>query len=184
MATTANTSSTTPTVRGNHPAGRALQAGVAARRVVEPVGPVLRLVQDPTVTVPEQWADVVPLRRPDVGRPAVARPAVAGRPPVADRPAPLRLTRRGRRAVLGLVVAGGLGLAALAGPVVFGGQPADGGLALAGESSVVVAPGDTLWSIAGTIAPDADPRGVVDALRSLNDLDGVALVPGQVLQVP
>lgn len=178
MATTANTSSTTPTVRGNHPAGRALQAGVAARRVVEPVGPVLRLVQDPTVTVrepvQEQWAEVVPLRRP----------AVAGRPLVADRPAPLRLTRRGRRAVLGLVVAGGLGLAALAGPVVFGGQPADGGLALAGESSVVVAPGDTLWSIAGTIAPDADPRGVVDALRSLNDLDGVALVPGQVLQVP
>ena len=178
MATTANTSSTTPTGRVVAADGRALQAGVAARRVVEPVGPVLRLVQDPTVTVrepvPEQWADVVPLRRP----------AVAGRPPVADRPAPLRLTRRGRRAVLGLVVAGGLGLAALAGPVVFGGQPAGGGLALAGESSVVVAPGDTLWSIAGTIAPDADPRGVVDALRSMNDLDGVTLVPGQVLQVP
>ena len=86
--------------------------------------------------------------------------------------------------VLGLVLAGGVGLAALAGPAVVGEQSAGGGLALAGESSVVVAPGDTLWSIAGAIAPDSDPRAVVDALRAANDLDGVALVPGQVLLVP
>jgi Tfp pilus assembly protein FimV len=32
----------------------------------------------------------------------------------------------------------------------------------------VVQPGDTLWTIAGRIAPDDDPRAVVDALRAAN----------------
>lgn len=32
----------------------------------------------------------------------------------------------------------------------------------------VVQPGDTLWRIAATIAPDADPREVVDELVDLN----------------
>lgn len=32
----------------------------------------------------------------------------------------------------------------------------------------VVQPGDTLWSIAEAIAPDSDPRPVVDALREAN----------------
>ena len=31
----------------------------------------------------------------------------------------------------------------------------------------VVQPGDTLWSIAARLAPDDDPRAVVDALRVL-----------------
>jgi LysM domain len=37
----------------------------------------------------------------------------------------------------------------------------------AGETYVVQA-GDTLWSIAAAIAPDSDPRPVVDALRAAN----------------
>ena len=32
----------------------------------------------------------------------------------------------------------------------------------------IVQPGDTLWSIATEIAPDDDPRAVVDALRDAN----------------
>jgi Tfp pilus assembly protein FimV len=32
----------------------------------------------------------------------------------------------------------------------------------------VVKRGDTLWSIASAIAPDSDPRPVVDALRAAN----------------
>jgi Tfp pilus assembly protein FimV len=32
----------------------------------------------------------------------------------------------------------------------------------------VVQPGDTLWSIATEVAPDEDPRVVVDALRAAN----------------
>jgi LysM repeat protein len=31
-------------------------------------------------------------------------------------------------------------------------------------TTIVAAPGDTLWSIAHRLAPNADPRGVVDAL--------------------
>jgi hypothetical protein len=32
--------------------------------------------------------------------------------------------------------------------------------------SVVVQPGDTLWSIASRVAPNADPRAVVDKLAA------------------
>ena len=65
-------------------------------------------------------------------------------------------------------------------------QGADGGeLQLAGERSVVVEPGDTVWSIAGEVAgADQDVRTVVDAIEELNDLEGSALVPGQVLALP
>ncbi|WP_409331439.1 LysM peptidoglycan-binding domain-containing protein [Trujillonella humicola] len=59
------------------------------------------------------------------------------------------------------------------------------GLELAGGSSVVVAPGDTVWSIAAAVAdPGEDVRAVVDAIERLNDLEGAVVVPGQVLEVP
>jgi LysM domain len=41
----------------------------------------------------------------------------------------------------------------------------------------VVQPGDTLWSIAASVAPDSDPRPVVDALRAVNG--GPSLQVGQ-----
>jgi nucleoid-associated protein YgaU len=115
----------------------------------------------------------------------IARPlAGAGRSPrlaAGSRP-PLRLTRRGRRVVAGLSIAIGLTIAAVTAAVELAGG--DGGLQLAGSSSVVVEPGDTLWSLAQTLTPEEDPRAVVDAIVDLNELDGVALVPGQVLQLP
>ena len=37
------------------------------------------------------------------------------------------------------------------------------------DETYVVQPGDTLWTIATEVAPDRDPRAVVDALRSAND---------------
>jgi Tfp pilus assembly protein FimV len=46
----------------------------------------------------------------------------------------------------------------------------------------VVQPGDTLWSIAAEIAPDRDPRAVVDALREANG-GGAALEVGQRLTI-
>jgi hypothetical protein len=48
----------------------------------------------------------------------------------------------------------------------------------------VVAPGDTLWDIARTVADGRDPRAVVHQLGTLNGVDADALVPGQVLVVP
>ena len=45
----------------------------------------------------------------------------------------------------------------------------------------VVRPGDTLWTIAAEIAPDDDPRAVVDALREANG--GAELQVGQRLDL-
>jgi len=51
--------------------------------------------------------------------------------------------------------------------------------------TVVVRPGDTVWSIAERIAPDADPRAVVDRIRELNDdVELGALRVGDELAVP
>jgi nucleoid-associated protein YgaU len=155
-------------------AGRAPQsaAPVGTRRdPVRPGGRPARL---------DGMAAVRPVRGgclPEVGTPVAA--------PSADRypPAPLRLTERGRRVVAGLSIAIGLSIAA-ATVVIVELQGADGGLQLAGASTVVVQPGDTLWSIARSVAPEEDPRAVVDAIVDLNGLDGVDLLPGAELQLP
>jgi nucleoid-associated protein YgaU len=96
-------------------------------------------------------------------------------------PAPLRLTRRGRRVVAGLSMAIGLGIAAVTVAVEVA---SGGGLQLAGSSTVVVQPGDTLWSLAERLAPQEDPRAVIDAIVDLNGLAGTELLPGQVLDLP
>ncbi len=49
---------------------------------------------------------------------------------------------------------------------------------------VTVAPGDTLWSIAGEAAPDRDPRAVIEEIKALNDVTGSVLPVGVVLRVP
>jgi Tfp pilus assembly protein FimV len=101
------------------------------------------------------------------------------RPPADPASAPpLRLTRRGL-----LVV--GAAVALLAGVLVWlaaASAPAAAPAREAGPATVTVVPGDTLWSIAGRVAPDRDPRAEVDRLRQLNQLAGAALVPGQVLR--
>ncbi len=48
----------------------------------------------------------------------------------------------------------------------------------------VVRSGDTLWSIARTVQPDADPRLVIDQIQRTNGLSDASLVPGQRLAVP
>ncbi|MEZ5165078.1 MAG: LysM peptidoglycan-binding domain-containing protein [Acidimicrobiales bacterium] len=52
----------------------------------------------------------------------------------------------------------------------------------AAEVVVVVQPGDTLWSIARTLAPEHDPRPLVSALADL--AGGGSIQPGQLLRVP
>jgi hypothetical protein len=102
--------------------------------------------------------------------------------------APLRLTRRGVVA-LGLLTAALGGLLLLAAHLSAGGQSSSGaaqsadraGYAAAGV--VTVRPGDTLWSIAGRLAPRQDPRPVVDRLQRLNSLKGASLIAGQTLKV-
>ena len=52
----------------------------------------------------------------------------------------------------------------------------------AAQPFVVVAPGDTLWSIATDLAEGADPRPIVDDLAARNG--GAVLVVGQRLEIP
>lgn len=80
-----------------------------------------------------------------------------------------------------LVAAVAILLGVWVGSIVGGGDDA---LVLVSDSSVVVQQGDTLWSIARSIAGDQDVRMVVDAIQELNGLDGSALQPGQVLRLP
>ncbi|MGY1742592.1 MULTISPECIES: LysM peptidoglycan-binding domain-containing protein [unclassified Blastococcus] len=174
---------------GGVPAG---QRGTGLR-VAGPVRPLgERAGGRPAVRAAGPVAGAPPLRRDAVrpgarpvrlevrpARPGPGRPAGASRPrPVRS---PVRLTRRGR-CVLGALA---LGVAALAFLVLSALLGPGGELELAGGSSVVVQPGDTVWSIATAVAdPGEDVRAVVDAIERLNDLEGAVVVAGQVLEVP
>lgn len=96
----------------------------------------------------------------------------------------LRLTTRGRRVLLALAalpLAFGVTFAAIGG----GAAIASGEAFVATDfETVTVMPGDTLWSIAESVAPDADPRGVIGDIQRLNALGGGSLQVGQQLAIP
>ncbi|MDN3443774.1 LysM peptidoglycan-binding domain-containing protein [Microbacterium sp. APC 3901] len=96
----------------------------------------------------------------------------------------LRLTVRGRRLVLAVAavpLAVGIAFAALSG----GSAMASGEqTTTASFATVTVMPGDTLWSIAESIAPGADPRDVIGDITRLNLLRGGSLQIGQELAIP
>ena len=108
----------------------------------------------------------------------------------AERPAPLpplRLTRRGKVVLIGipLVLLAAL-LLSLAGffnsPAKASDSAAD--LAVTPAVTVTVQPGQSLWAIAGNVAPQRDARDVVADIVQLNNLTGAAVLPGQQLFVP
>lgn len=97
----------------------------------------------------------------------------------------LRLTVRGRRvlaAAVAVPVAFALGAAMIGGGAALAAR--DAGIAPATFETVTVSVGDSLWGIAAEIAPQADPRDVVDELVRLNALGGVEVVAGQTLAIP
>jgi LysM repeat protein len=49
---------------------------------------------------------------------------------------------------------------------------------------VTVSAGDSLWSIAEKMAPDADTGSIVDQISELNGLHDSVVRPGEVLEVP
>ena len=111
---------------------------------------------------------------------ASPRRAVLGAAPATR----LRLTRRGRRvlAFLASVPA----IVALSIAIISGGgalATSDSGAGAAFET-VTVMPGDTLWSIAESVAPQADPRDVVDAIMRLNALPSGSLDAGETIAIP
>ena len=98
----------------------------------------------------------------------------------APAPRPVRLTRRGR---LVIFVAALLALAALA---LVGSQ-----IASAGEhpgtlrtQTVLVHPGDSLWSVAARVAGHGDVTAMEDQIMKLNGLSADGVQAGQVLRVP
>jgi hypothetical protein len=128
----------------------------------------------PSPPRPFGLAEVTPIRPGTVGR------------------LPDRLTRVRRRRLVALLLAVALiGVTVVAGQALlstFGAvepsspQPVEApALAPTVGQTYVVQPGDTLWSIAATIAPGSDPRPVVDALREANG--GPNLQVGQRLTV-
>jgi nucleoid-associated protein YgaU len=121
--------------------------------------------------------------RARVSRAAASAPAASGRRSLSGRPGArrVRLTRRARRLAVVLVLAAGVALGSWVGPLLGGGE---GDLRLAGVNSVVVQSGDTLWSIASSLAGDADVRAVVYRIQQLNALEDADLIPGQVLVLP
>lgn len=97
----------------------------------------------------------------------------------------LRLTRRGMvvaAAAVGVVCAALVSLAWLSAPSPAGTASSTTADTTSGAASVTVQDGDTLWSIAGRVAPGKDPRAEVDLLQRLNSLSGAALTPGQSLR--
>ena len=142
--------------------------------------PPLRVVRDHDPVAGVRGTGPAPRRH---GRSSSPRP----RPPVRrehGRPAPLRLTRRGRL----VVRAGGalLAVTAVLAGVLLADRPAEAG-SVAHQVPVsyhVVLPGETLWEIAGVVAPNADRRDTVADIIELNALPGAAVQAGLRLALP
>jgi Tfp pilus assembly protein FimV len=143
------------------------------------------------VNLPRSRENWVPT--PSPSRPRVLRPDAPQLDVPRPRALPDRATRVRRRRLAALVAAIVLALAVAASVQVVtwladvGRSPAPEALDPAAAEPVagevyVVQPGDTLWSIAAEIAPDRDPRAVVDALREANG-GGAALEVGRRLTI-
>jgi LysM repeat protein len=93
----------------------------------------------------------------------------------------LRMTARGRRVLLAIVVVPLL--------IVIAVLALNSGWATASSAPtslayVSVQQGESLWQLAEELAPSADPRDVISDIQTLNRLDSVAVVPGQRLAIP
>ena len=94
---------------------------------------------------------------------------------------PMRRTRVRRRR-LGAAVLAGACVVALSGPVA--NALGRHGPQTGRSRTHVVAPGDTLWSIARRLEPARDPRDVVFEIAQVNGVEPGSLVPGQELVIP
>jgi hypothetical protein len=93
----------------------------------------------------------------------------------------VRLTRRGH------VVLFAASCLALFGIVLGSGAVADAAVDRIGSpatATVIVQPGDSLWSIAQALSDGTDPRAMVLRIQELNGIGDWPIVPGQRLVVP
>ena len=118
-------------------------------------------------------------------QPAPQSGVAADSPPGMPARTRLRLTRRGRVVFTSLAA---VPLVVWAFVMVLG--AGDAAAQFGGASSatsfeyVTVDRGDSLWGIAESIAPHADPRVIIDEIIRLNGLDGAIVEPGQRLALP
>lgn len=96
---------------------------------------------------------------------------------------PLRLTARGRR-VLTVLAAVPLAIAALAVALNGGMATATSGSGPVAFQRVTVQAGQSLWQLAESLAPAADPRDVISDIVHLNQLSGADVRAGQQLAIP
>lgn len=102
--------------------------------------------------------------------------------PAAEPKTRLRITKRGRRVLVGLVAIP-LVIAAFLGAVNSGGAAATDAAVSNDFTYVTIAQGQSLWDLAGEIAPNADARDVVEEIVALNALEG-EIQPGQKIAIP
>jgi LysM domain len=126
--------------------------------------------------------------------PGFGAPAFAGRRRTLPREATPRgrrvspTTYRRRRWATALVVLGSLVVAGQAGaalgsstsPLAASGRSPAASVRTTSLRTVVVKPGDTLWSIAERLAPGADPRPMVDKMSAARH--GAPLQPGETIR--
>ncbi|MGI9092311.1 MAG: LysM peptidoglycan-binding domain-containing protein [Mycobacteriales bacterium] len=162
----------------------------ADRRTDAPAGPVPAHLVRPVRPAQPGWAGRpgAPasgrVLRPDASSPAsgpTLGTGCAGRGGQAARtPGPWRLTRAGRLATAIVVALVMLTLGWQLAQAVVAPAPV---IPASAPAVVRVRPGDTLWSIAGQLAPTRDPRAVVAALEARNGLRSAMIRPGQLLRV-
>ena len=171
---------------------RAVQTGLVGTSAVE-AGPVemvpgarggrrrhLRVVRDGERAVSSvAWAPA----RPTVLRRSAGAPKPAARPAV--RAGEVRLTLLGRRLLAGVIVVAVLWATwVLLAPIVGHQLAAQAGEFSGPTAEVVVLPGESLWSVARTAQPGADPRDTVLQIQQLNQLPDSQVFAGQRLIVP
>ena len=94
----------------------------------------------------------------------------------------VRLTRRGRVALLAVLV--GLLLAALTVGRSTTSRAATEGTAGSSYTATTVHQGETLWAVAQRVHPGHDPRALVQRLREINHLQTASVQVGQQLLLP
>lgn len=124
-------------------------------------------------------------------RPRPGRRDRSGRHPASGRPRPVacdrtyetdlhgsRLTRRGKVLVAAVWLVFAVAIAVMVS------RPAEVPLP-AETATVTVKSGDTLWALAGDVAPGADPRITIEQIMEMNRLQSASDIhPGDLLVVP
>ena len=133
----------------------------------------------------DELEELEELEEIEIGRaPARPRLALVGEPRAAVRRSP-RTTRATylRRRIVAVVLAFGIVVAVGRVGATLGGSPlvTPERPPASQPASLVVQPGDSLWSIAERIAPGADPRPIVDALA--RDRRDAPLRPGEIIEL-